>query len=95
MTTTDVQAVSAVRLALEEADNRGERVEALSRDFASDAGLAEDTSMEQLLQGPLADAMTHAGQLAMLRRLAGAPVARRHWVSHGQAACQDDIESLC
>jgi hypothetical protein len=24
---------------------------------------------EQLLQGPLADAMTHAGQLAMLRRL--------------------------
>jgi len=29
---------------------------------------------EQLLQGPLADAMTHAGQLAMLRRLAGSPV---------------------
>ena len=29
---------------------------------------------EQLLQGPFADAMTHAGQLALLRRLAGAPV---------------------
>jgi hypothetical protein len=29
---------------------------------------------EQLLQGPLADAMTHAGQLAMLRRLAGSPI---------------------
>jgi hypothetical protein len=29
---------------------------------------------EHLLQGPLADAMTHAGQLAMLRRLAGSPV---------------------
>jgi hypothetical protein len=29
---------------------------------------------ERLLQGPLADAMTHAGQLAMLRRLAGCPV---------------------
>src|SRR5262245_12526495 len=28
----------------------------------------------QLLQGPFSDAMTHAGQLAMLRRLAGAPV---------------------
>src|SRR2546428_8433955 len=28
---------------------------------------------EQLLQGPFADAMTHAGQLALLRRLAGAP----------------------
>lgn len=31
-------------------------------------------SAEQLLQGPLADVMTHAGQLAMLRRLAGSPV---------------------
>jgi hypothetical protein len=29
---------------------------------------------EQLLQGPFADAMTHAGQLALLRRLAGVPV---------------------
>jgi len=30
---------------------------------------------ERLLQGPLADAMTHVGQLALLRRLAGSPVA--------------------
>jgi hypothetical protein len=29
---------------------------------------------ERLLQGPFSDAMTHAGQLAMLRRLAGNPV---------------------
>ena len=29
---------------------------------------------EQLLQGPFADAMIHAGQLALLRRLAGVPV---------------------
>ena len=29
---------------------------------------------ERLLQGPLADAMTHVGQLAMLRRAAGAPI---------------------
>lgn len=29
---------------------------------------------ERLFQGPLADALTHVGQLAMLRRLAGAPV---------------------
>jgi len=29
---------------------------------------------EGLLQGPFSDAMTHAGQLAMLRRLAGSPV---------------------
>jgi hypothetical protein len=35
---------------------------------------------EQLLQGPLSDAMTHAGQLAMLRRLAGHPVAPENFV---------------
>ena len=31
-------------------------------------------SMEKLIQGPLADALTHVGQLAMLRGMAGAPV---------------------
>ena len=41
-----------------------------------DAGteLRDGMTPERLLQGPLADAMTHAGQLAMLRRLAGSPV---------------------
>lgn len=34
---------------------------------------------ERLLQGPLADALTHVGQLALLRRLAGAPVARENY----------------
>lgn len=29
---------------------------------------------EQVLQGPLADALTHVGQLATLRRMAGSPV---------------------
>jgi hypothetical protein len=29
--------------------------------------------VERLLQGPVADALTHVGQLAMLRRLAGSP----------------------
>ena len=29
---------------------------------------------ERLFQGPVADALTHVGQLAMMRRLAGAPV---------------------
>jgi len=28
---------------------------------------------EKLLQGPVADALTHVGQLAMLRRMAGSP----------------------
>jgi hypothetical protein len=31
-------------------------------------------SPEGLFQGPLADALTHAGQIAMLRRLAGSPI---------------------
>ena len=40
--------------------------------LASDAPLQE--SAEKLFQGPLADALTHVGQLAILRRLARAPV---------------------
>ncbi len=31
-------------------------------------------SMERLFQGPIADALTHVGQLAMLRRMAGCAV---------------------
>jgi len=30
--------------------------------------------VEKLFQGPVADALTHIGQIAMLRRLAGAPI---------------------
>ncbi|MGB6191965.1 MAG: hypothetical protein WBF42_05835 [Terracidiphilus sp.] len=30
-------------------------------------------SLERLFQGPIADALTHVGQMAMMRRLAGAP----------------------
>ncbi len=29
---------------------------------------------EKIFQGPIADALTHVGQIAMLRRLANAPV---------------------
>lgn len=35
---------------------------------------------KQLLQGPLADAMTHVGQLAMLRRMFGSPVPPENFV---------------
>jgi len=31
-------------------------------------------SPEKLFQGPIADALTHVGQLALLRRMAGAPI---------------------
>jgi hypothetical protein len=43
-----------------------------------DAHLASEDALqcspERILQGPIADALTHVGQLMMLRRLAGAPV---------------------
>ena len=35
---------------------------------------------EQFLQGPLSDAMTHAGQLAMLRRVHGVPVPSENFI---------------
>jgi hypothetical protein len=38
------------------------------------------TTPAQLLQGPFADAMTHAGQLALLRRLAGSPVPPENFI---------------
>jgi hypothetical protein len=45
---------------------------------AFDAHLASSQSLaspaEKLFQGPIADALTHIGQIAMLRRLAGSPV---------------------
>lgn len=52
---------------------------ALRDDFA-DPALTASISDEQLLQGPLADAMTHAGQLAMLRRIAGSPVPSENFI---------------
>jgi hypothetical protein len=38
------------------------------------ASTVADGSIEKLIQGPLADALTHVGQLAMLRGMAGVPV---------------------
>jgi len=47
-------------------------IEAFDAHLASSEPLR--TSAEKLFQGPVADALTHVGQLALLRRLAGAPV---------------------
>jgi len=44
----------------------------LDRILASDAPLG--FSEEKLFQGPIADALTHVGQIAMLRRMCGSPV---------------------
>ena len=54
----------------------------LQRFLALDSALASNESLrgpvehpvEKLIQGPLADALTHVGQLAMLRGMAGAPI---------------------
>lgn len=56
-----------------------ETLAVLHADFG-DAELRATISDAQFLQGPLSDAMTHAGQLAMLRRLAGAPVAPENFI---------------
>ena len=50
------------------------------RDALDADGALGSLSAEQLLQGPLADVMTHVGQLAMLRRLQGTPVAPENFI---------------
>jgi hypothetical protein len=50
------------------------------RDDLANQTLSAKISDEQFLQGPLADAMTHAGQLALLRRLFGAPVPPENFI---------------
>lgn len=55
-----------------------ERFYALLRELADrivEKASLEDADAERLLQGPLADAMAHVGQLALLRRLSGSPIA--------------------
>jgi hypothetical protein len=43
-------------------------------------------SAERLFQGPIADALTHVGQIAILRRLAGAPVKGENYFKADIAA---------
>jgi len=47
---------------------------------------------EALFQGPIADALTHVGQLAMMRRLAGAPICGENYyvadIKAGQAGSE-------
>jgi hypothetical protein len=57
---------------------------------AIDAYLASDESVhdsvEKMFQGPVADALTHVGQIAMLRRIAGTPM-------RGESYYRADIET--
>lgn len=50
------------------------------RDTLGPDGSLGSLSPTQLLQGPFADVMTHVGQLAMLRRLAGSPVPPENFI---------------
>ena len=50
-----------------------ERLGALDEILASDLPL-ESRTAELLIQGPLADALTHVGQIALLRGAAGVPI---------------------
>lgn len=52
----------------------------LSRHIERGAALLDGMTADRLLQGPLSDAMTHAGQLSLLRRLAGSPVAPENFL---------------
>ena len=60
-----------------------ERLHAVMEDLArlvQQGKPRNNITLDQLLQGPLADAMTHVGQLTMLRRLAGSPVASENFI---------------
>ena len=56
----------------QEAERFFRALQAFDDFLASDAPLA--VAPEKLFQGPIADALTHTGQLAMLRRMAGCPI---------------------
>lgn len=56
-----------------------EALRKLDQRLASDAPLG--CPAEKLFQGPVADALTHIGQIALLRRLAGGPVRAENYLA--------------
>ena len=62
-----VDEVARFHRVLDEFDQRLDSAEAMS------------APVERLLQGPVADALTHVGQLATLRRLAGSPIKSENY----------------
>jgi hypothetical protein len=52
-------------------------LEAFDQRLASGDPLACEP--ERLFQGPIADALTHVGQIAMLRRMAGCPISGENY----------------
>ena len=76
--------------------------EEVSRFFDSvarfDAALAgppgKDAPAERLFQGPIADALTHVGQLALLRRLASAPIRGQNYSRADIAAGRVSLDQV-
>ncbi|HXC72752.1 MAG TPA: hypothetical protein VN644_22370 [Pyrinomonadaceae bacterium] len=64
----------------EEIERFHEMLGMLAQHLRDGDALLEAMTEERLLQGPFSDAMTHAGQLALLRRLAGAPVPPENFI---------------
>ena len=62
----------------------------LDRYLVSDRPLAQP--IERLVQGPVADALTHVGQIVMLRRLAGRPIREEGYFTAPVAAGAIDEE---
>jgi hypothetical protein len=58
----------------EEVGRFHEMLASLSSHLDAGAPMLDGVTPQRILQGPLSDVMTHAGQLALLRRLAGSPV---------------------
>lgn len=65
--------------------------------LASDESLA--CPVEKLVQGPIGDALTHVGQIVMLRRMAGAPIKPEGYfeanIIAGTLLSTDSTDSLC
>ena len=59
--------------------------------LASEVSLA--CPVEKLIQGPIGDALTHVGQIVMLRRMAGAPVRAEGYFNAEIVAAEIDDQS--
>jgi hypothetical protein len=62
-------------------------------DFLASSG-AMHASAEKLLQGPIADALTHVGQIAILRRLAGEPIKGENYYAAEIAAGRVNADQM-
>lgn len=64
----------------QEVDRFNDLVRRLTQALSA-SSLPADRLHERLLQGPVSDALTHVGQLALLRRLAGSPIEGEDYFS--------------